>query len=545
MTGESGPVVVIPAYQPCERLLDVLRALELPVVVVDDGSGDSYSHVFELAAEMGHVEVVAHAVNLGKGAALRTGLNHALCRYRRAVGVVTADADGQHTPADIARVAEALEAAPGELVLGVRGLGKNTPLRSRVGNSLTRVVFRALQGKALRDTQTGLRGVPRALAETMLGATTSGYEFELDMLIVAKQLCVPVREVDIATLYIEGNASSHFHPIFDSMRIYFLLLRFSAASLFTALCDNLVFYAVFVATGVPLTAQVVGRLGALLVNYRLNKSVVFLFRRKDSGLLARYLTVVLGSGMISYLGFMAVHQLFGLPVQAAKLALESLMFLANFALMRDFVFVLRGGAPRTDWTRYYESVPAIARVTRKYTERRLLEAVRRAGLRGPVICEIGGGNSCFLEAVAREAMPEEYHVVDTDRLGLDLLRGRGAVLHEASVLGLRMERRADFVFSVGLIEHFDRDGTTRAVQAHFENAKPGGWVLMSFPCPTGLYRVTRAVLEALGLWRFPDERPLERGEIVAAATGQGEVVWEQTLWPLVLTQHMMLFRVAR
>ena len=108
--------------------------------------------------------------------------------------------------------------------------------------------------------------------------------------------------------------------------------------------------------------------------------------------------------------------------------------------------------------------------------------------------------------------------------------------------GVRLPQPADAVFSVGLVEHYDSPGVEDVVEAHFRQTKPGGWVLISVPCPTRLYRATRALLEFAGLWRFPDERPLPREEVLAAALRCGELVWERTLWPLLLTQHMMLFR---
>src|SRR5271166_2283785 len=91
--------VLIPAYRPSESLLGVVRALvEKPfprIVVVDDGSGPDFRDLFDRVAELPGVELLRHATNLGTGAALKTGLNHALCRYPDLAGVVTADADGR------------------------------------------------------------------------------------------------------------------------------------------------------------------------------------------------------------------------------------------------------------------------------------------------------------------------------------------------------------------------------------------------------------------------------------------------------------------
>jgi len=545
--------IVIPAYRPDRRLLEVLRGLapgDLPILVVDDGSGDTFQAVFEDAAAIPGVEVIRHPDNRGKGAALTTGFLHVIRGSPEAAGVVTADADGQHHPEDILKVAAELAAHPLDLVLGVRSFQGRIPLRSRIGNGLTRGLFRVLYGQALADTQTGLRGVPRLLAEAMLSAASSRYEFELDMLIVARQLSIRIRQVPVRTIYLDSNVSSHFNPLADSMRIYFVLLRFSAASLVTAICDNIVFYAAFSASGLILPSQIAGRLAAVAINYPLNLRAVFLLRKHDRRTIFRYLTVVVVSGTISYVGLRAVHAAFGVPVIESKILVETLMFLVNFALLRDFVFVSAEDRGKvTDWTAYYRNRPLVSRLARRYTIRCLLHAVRVAkmnGASGPVILECGGGGSSFVDALAQTVAPLAYHAIDTNRLGLDLLRRHRVPCPifpaEADVRGARLERPADLVFSVGLIEHFDPDGTAEAIEAHFANARPGGWVILSFPCPTTLYRVSRAALESVRRWRFPDERPLERDEVARTASRMGDLIWEKTLWPLMLTQHMMLYR---
>jgi hypothetical protein len=246
---------------------------------------------------------------------------------------------------------------------------------------------------------------------------------------------------------------------------------------------------------------------------------------------------------------MAMHRHWGIPLFTAKLLVESSLFLINFLVQRDFVFI-NADARATDWTAYYQHVPWTARLTRRYTTRCLLEALDRSGLARtppPVVAEFGGGNSCFADAIVRRFLPRAYHVVDTNPLGLDLLSRRrhpSLVLHAADVRDVRLSEPADVVFSVGLIEHFGSVGNSQVIAAHFDNAKPEGWVLISFPNPTWLYVASRGLLEFLGLWRFPDERPLRREEVLAAASGFGEPVWERTLWPLFLTQHMMLFRAS-
>jgi SAM-dependent methyltransferase len=112
------------------------------------------------------------------------------------------------------------------------------------------------------------------------------------------------------------------------------------------------------------------------------------------------------------------------------------------------------------------------------------------------------------------------------------------------VLSLALETRADIVFSVGLIEHFDAPRTRQAVLAHFDVLRPGGVAIITFPTPTLLYRIARSLAEALGLWQFPDERPLQPPEVLAAARERGEVLFVKTLWPLILTQTLIVVRNA-
>jgi SAM-dependent methyltransferase len=115
-------------------------------------------------------------------------------------------------------------------------------------------------------------------------------------------------------------------------------------------------------------------------------------------------------------------------------------------------------------------------------------------------------------------------------------------LHQQSVLALSLDQPADLVFSVGLVEHFDPGRTREAILAHFQALRPGGIAIITFPRPTALYRVTRRMIEMAGMWRFFDERPLHPEEVIAAVRESGEVMYQQTLWPLFLTQQLIVAR---
>ena len=245
--------IIIPVYKPGPVLLQVVSSITAltsdPVIVVDDGSGPEFEPVFQGLQSFPSVSVLRHAVNLGKGAALKTAMNHVLVRYPYLTGVVTTDGDGQHAPEDVVRVAHKHEQLPGSLILGSRDFQGTVPWRSRVGNELTRILVRLLVGQRLRDTQTGLRAIPRALQQKLLLIPSQRYEFELEMLIAARHLGRPILEEPIRTIYEPRNPSSHFNPLLDSVRIYFVLFRFSVLSLLTAGVDNLIFLLAYPFTG--------------------------------------------------------------------------------------------------------------------------------------------------------------------------------------------------------------------------------------------------------------------------------------------------------
>jgi len=547
--------ILIPAYKPGESLPELVRALLAlgvrNIVVVDDGSGPEYRDLFRRASLPG-VHLVEHAVNLGKGAALKTGLNFALVKFPACPGVVTADADGQHHPEDIVRVAARLAEHPEALVMGVRSFGERVPLRSRLGNDVTRVLMRVVLGQNLADTQTGLRGIPAALIPHLLRLASAGYEFELDMLIACKHQGCPVVQSPIRTIYLEGNKSSHFHPIFDSMRIYFLLFRFSVLSVLTAVLDNVVFALTLPHTRNIGQSQIAGRFVAMVFNYLGARRVVFHSQQRHAVVLPKYVFLVVVNGFLSYALIQLFIRLLGLSAIPAKLTAEGLLFIANFAIQRDFVFTRRKTAPAaTDWDSYYTSVPATAKLTRRYTTATLLDAIRRhasaAGEQGLSIVEIGGANSCFLDGILSAVRCARYDIVDTNRYGLELLEKRlggndKVHLHRESVLDMSLGSQADIVFSVGLVEHFDPPGTRAAVLAHFDALRPGGTLILTFPTPTPLYRATRRLIEMLGMWKFHDERPLGAAEVSEAIRERGDIVYRKTLWPLILTQHLIVAR---
>jgi putative flippase GtrA len=275
---------------------------------------------------------------MGKGAALRTGMNHFLCHHNEGEVLVTADADGQHLPDDILRVGAQALLKPGELVLGARGFSGGVPLRSRFGNTLTRMIFRLLIGKRVSDTQTGLRAIPVALMQKLMRLKATGYEFELEMLIIAARERIAINHVTIKTVYLDGNASSHFNPLLDSMRIYFVFARFLSSSLLAATLDFIVF-AIALSMAVPLgRAMIIARLISGTLNHTLNRRYVFHSRRLWWASLAMYAVSTTLLGVLSFFSIEALMRHFDWNPISAKLLMEALIFVCSFAVQRAFVF---------------------------------------------------------------------------------------------------------------------------------------------------------------------------------------------------------------
>ena len=340
---KTGAVVLIPAYKPDERLVDLTRELKeknLDVLLVDDGGGETFAHIFEACRELG-AEVAVHAVNMGKGRALKTGINAAMLKWPQMTGIVTADADGQHTPTDILRLIDALEQHPDKLVLGSRAFTGNVPKKSLWGNKITRTVYALVSGIRVGDTQTGLRALPRCALEAMARIDGERYEYEMNVLLKLRDMNIGVFEVPIETIYINDNAGSHFNPVRDAIKIYLVIFKHLFAYLFSSGFSFVVDYALFwLCLGFGLSgflSYALARLVSSQVNYRLNKHTVFGGRGGKYAMVKYYALCVvqgaIGAGLVHLLPTV-------LPVSEAfiKIPVDIVLFMLSYMIQRDYVF---------------------------------------------------------------------------------------------------------------------------------------------------------------------------------------------------------------
>lgn len=203
----------------------------------------------------------------------------------------------------------------------------------------------------------------------------------------------------------------------------------------------------------------------------------------------------------------------------------------------------------TDWDAYYSRPYKTATVTRKITGGRLIDALNtiQSKLHVPLnIIELGGANSCFYNSIQKEVKPGSYSILDNNNLGLQKFKERigehqGSMIN-ADVLNHQGSPEYDVAFSVGLIEHFDRARTQQSVMTHWNLVKPGGYMVLFFPTPTWLYRITRKVAELLKLWIFHDERPLDPKEIIEQLPVGATVEDQSIIWPIFLTQAILIVK---
>lgn len=349
--------VIIPSYEPDEKLIALLYALQTAgirhVVVVDDGSGDGYAPFFEEAAAVENCTVLYHAVNLGKGRALKTAFNYCLRQFPETPGCVTADSDGQHTPSDIAACMRALCEHPESLILGCRDFdGPQVPARSSFGNKCTRQVFRYLLGLSVSDTQTGLRAIPAFFMRELMQVRGERFEYETNMLIETKDRDIPIVEVPVETVYIEANKKSHFNPVRDSLRIYLVFGKFLFSSLSSSVLDLLLFQMLCAMlrpmagrlSGIPyiVAATVCARVISAVYNFLINYRVVFQSRAGVAVTIRRYsLLAVCQMACSAFLVNMLYGLIGGMEV-AVKMPVDILLFFISFAIQREFVYRVRG-----------------------------------------------------------------------------------------------------------------------------------------------------------------------------------------------------------
>lgn len=354
---ETDVVAVMPVYNPGPETVRVCASLSEKfgrLVVVDDGSVDNVPLFDRLPAG---ATLLRHDENKGKGQAIKTAVRWILEHCPACSGVVFVDGDGQHAPDDVLKVAVRMSETD-RLALGVRRFsGAEVPWRSRFGNVMTSFAVRFMFQVRLDDTQTGLRAVPWRLLGSMLKISGDRYEYEIRALGHWLDCREPLEQVEIDTIYIGENRSSHFRPVWDSLRIYGGLARFGvvrfgkfvASSLLGFLTDNLVFTVLLFALDLSgyrrwasiLVALALARIVSAAVNFLTNKLWVFRSTEPIPLSAARYCALAVVIAGLSYGGTAGISHCadaHGWVITAVKILIDTVLFVLSYRVQKRWVF---------------------------------------------------------------------------------------------------------------------------------------------------------------------------------------------------------------
>ena len=347
--------IIIPAYNPTKDLIPLVEGLlkedNIDVIVINDGSGIHCKEIFErLPKEIIYLE---HVINKGKGEALKTGFKYVI-ENLDCYGVVTADADGQHILEDILKVAEEMRENLDKLILGSRLDIEEMLPRSKFGNTLTRKVFHLVTGVRVFDTQTGLRGIPYRYLEIFSEISGERYEYEINVLIYAAKKKIEISEIGIHTIYIDNNSASSFNPIKDSIKIYRCLLNnfkkikgilYVISGLITVLiymiANNMLNFIMFGITknseASALVSMVLALTTSTIINFYMNKYIVFSNKKKDLFLFMQYCTLM-AVNLIAYGKFTEMLTNSDFYTNILKLSIIIVMFFINYFIQNYLMF---------------------------------------------------------------------------------------------------------------------------------------------------------------------------------------------------------------
>ncbi len=330
--------VIVPAYNPDEKLIGVIEDIKSynidRIIVVNDGSKEECNKIFDAIEK--DATILVHKENRGKGIAVKTAMKY-IRDLRIEDKVLIVDADGQHKMSDGIKLIEALELGKREFVTGRRNFKAEMPLKSKVGNLINKYTFMMLSGKKVSDTLNGLRAFGTDLIDFLLSIEGERYEYEINVLVQCVKNKVEIKEVDIDVLYFEGNKSSHFRALIDSVRIYGTMFVYLGSSLISFVIDYISFLIMLFITNHLVVSNIVARLISATCNFILNSKVVF---RKKKITLKQVLQYVLLAICVLAVNTTLLHIITDkLPMPAiTKIITEVVICIFNYIIQKKVIF---------------------------------------------------------------------------------------------------------------------------------------------------------------------------------------------------------------
>lgn len=346
--------ILIPAYNPTIDLIEIVDNLvkrDFKVIVVNDGSNNESIDIFNKLNK--NIILLKHEQNMGKGQALKTGFEYIINNIS-CIGVITVDADGQHILKDIIKVVENLSGNENSIILGSRLDTDKMLFRSKLGNCLTRIVFKFATKTDVFDTQTGLRGIPFKYLKDLLTIEGQRYEYEINMLLYCTQNSFKIKEIPIETIYLNNNKSSSFNVIKDSFKIYKCILKnsncftgilYTLSAIISFFIDFLLLITIYkcvkssFSEDISLLISVVfARAVSSLFNFLFNRNIVF--RDKSNILISfiKYYLLVIFVLIVNYILLDILAVKFSFNLKLSKLLVELIIFINNYIIQKLFIF---------------------------------------------------------------------------------------------------------------------------------------------------------------------------------------------------------------
>lgn len=331
-------IVLIPAYEPQDNFIDLVKELsktEFKIIVIDDGSGEKYQNIFSQISK--YAKVLSYKKNKGKGYAIKTCLKYIKDSFSSYV-VVTMDCDGQHTIKDAINLANISEKNSNSLIIGKRIRSKKTPIRSRIGNSITRFIYKITTNLDVYDTQSGLRAFTDELTDFLINIEGNRYEYEMNVLLECPKQKIKIKEVEIETIYINNNENSHFNTIKDSLLVYKEIIKFSLSSLVSFIIDYILYILLILSTDNLLLSNITSRIISGTTNYLINKNIVFKNKSNPLKSMIKYFTLVIIILIINTILLDILVNKIYINKIISKLLVELFLFIFSFILQQKLIF---------------------------------------------------------------------------------------------------------------------------------------------------------------------------------------------------------------
>ena len=322
-------IILIPAYNPNRLLIKIVTELydkKIKTIIVDDGSKnkDIFTSLEKKAI------IIHHDINKGKGRALKTGLSYIKEKYKDEYIIVTMDADGQHSVHDAIKIANYCLNNSNSLILGSRKLNKNVPIKNKLGNTITRNIYSLVTKRTIYDTQTGLRAFSTNLVDKMLNISGERYEYEINVLLELSNE-VPIKEIEIDTIYIDKNKGSNFNPIIDSYRIYKEIIKYSISSIIS-------FLIIFKKNPYNIQiSNITARIISATFNFIINKKIVFKHQNKLYKSLISYI-ILATFILIANTYILTLLVKIGFNKILAKIITELILFIISYTIQHFIIF---------------------------------------------------------------------------------------------------------------------------------------------------------------------------------------------------------------